>query len=81
MQQGQTPDLETAVFVHELVFCGIHGMEQDLKFQIGTEQGQGCLKEGLQFLWPVDVELGGATKQTHGADEAWQTEAMIAMGM
>ena len=65
----------------ELVPCGIDNMELYLKFKVGAKQLQGTLQEGFQLLRPVDVELRRASQQTHGADEAWKPQAVVAVGM
>ena len=79
MLQRQTPYLHGTVFVYELVPCGIDGMEQHLEDKIGAEDLQGSLDEDFQLLRSVDVELRGSSEQAHGADEPWQSHAMVAM--
>ena len=81
MAQGKAPYLYATIFVDEGMDAGIDCVEQYFELQIGTKEAEGGIEESFQLLWPVDVELGSAPEQAHGADESGKPQTVVGMGV
>lgn len=72
---------ERAVFIDDLLFVCINGMEDNLIAESATEGLDFKVQELLVFARGIDVEWGGATIQAECAYHSYQTKHMIAVKM
>ena len=79
MRQRNAPHLYASVLKDDLVRFGVHLMECNLVVDAFAIEPFHNVKKCPKLFGRMDVELGGAAKQGHGADEAGQSEDGVAV--
>ena len=72
---------ERAVFIDDLLFVRVNGMEDDLEVESATEGLYFKVQKFLILARGIDVEWGGATIQTECAYHSYQTKHVVAVKM
>ena len=79
--QGQRLHSQTAVVVDDLVFRGVNSVEDNVELQSRAKHLQLHVEQGTHCCRRVDVQRRGTSQHAHGGDEAYQSEAVVAMEM
>lgn len=77
--QGERPYFQAAVLVYQLMGGGVDGMEQQSVAQVFAVVPFYQFQQGPYLFGGMDVEVGGASHQCHGAYESGKAEYMVAM--
>ena len=72
---------ERAVFIDDLLFVCINGMEDNLKIETTAEGLELKVQKFLVLAWGIDVEWGSTTVKSERAYHSHQTENMISVKM
>ena len=72
---------ERAVFIDDLLFVCVNGMEDNLKVESTTESLELKVQEFFVLSRSIDVEWGSTAIQTECAYHSYQTKHMIAVKM
>ena len=72
---------ERAVFIDDLLFVRVNGMEDDLEVESATEGLDFKVQQFLILARSIDVEWGGATIQAECTYHSYQTKHVVAVKM
>ena len=81
MLQGQRLHGQAAVVIDDLVLCSVNSVKDHVELQSCAKHLQLQVKQRSHLFGCIDVQRCSTPQHAHGGDEAYQSEAVVAMEM